>query len=314
MSSKSTEKNSGGNNDVEKEISVGVLAKAFTFPASMSKADVFAACQDQLGLDSKKTLQLCQMTPFKRGRSTLSDKPLRRKFVCYVPNSEFTLDFIASTYEQNSKLTEQVEKSAEALIAFQQQLELNRREILSLRTALANAEEEKALAQNTLKEHILQSTTADSAEGNESTAGSPPAPTAATATATASSSTLVAEASSTTPTTTSAAAAAAAASDSDTENYRAQYEQEKDRADRLQAQLEGIQNRAAEAKAQAVSKAAEVLKSPRTEMGCRACKCTQFRSGSPSWICVSCGHTLVRHCVSSRDLRTNVASSSSSSK
>jgi hypothetical protein len=73
--------------EVEKEISVGVLAKAFTFPASMSKADVFAACQDQLGLDSKKNLQLCQMTPFKRGRSTLSDKPLRRKFVCYVPNS-----------------------------------------------------------------------------------------------------------------------------------------------------------------------------------------------------------------------------------
>jgi len=106
---------------VEGKVLVGIFTPAFSYPSTLSYPATIKAALADLGLQEDE----CEFMKQENGRLS-----------CIIKNNKFTLQYVEETYAQNKALIEQLQRAAEALVAFRTKVE------------------EDALLIHDLKEHI----------------------------------------------------------------------------------------------------------------------------------------------------------------
>jgi hypothetical protein len=126
--------------------SVYMLVPAFCFSTPLSTKELKARCQDTLGVSQMEFLRVNSISPLEE------DAPLAPPGVILtgfrLRNEDFTMDLVERTMKHNETLRETVERSAEALLTFEEKIQSDVELISSLREQVFVLQRQKSILED----------------------------------------------------------------------------------------------------------------------------------------------------------------------
>eukprot|EP01099_Mayorella_cantabrigiensis_P003562 TRINITY_DN2708_c0_g2_i1.p1 TRINITY_DN2708_c0_g2~~TRINITY_DN2708_c0_g2_i1.p1 ORF type:complete len:142 (-),score=39.81 TRINITY_DN2708_c0_g2_i1:121-546(-) len=108
----------------EGTVAVDVLTPSFVYPAKLSYQELIKKCREELDLTDREKVQLCSLTVLEKdgGTGEPSEEENKERLAFLIERNNWSLEFIAYTFEENKRLSEKLEKSADALVTLHQQM------------------------------------------------------------------------------------------------------------------------------------------------------------------------------------------------